>query len=143
MPLLLGLLLTPVSAAAGTLALMLIEAQGLSMAPLALLVGTVLGSILGWPVSMLFLPLACYAIEATPYDRQSVHVGVGLVSGVVMMLWMGRRTSLGITRETLELCLAGAVGGTACGALQGWFFMRRRRAADKAAAGSPAPPARS
>jgi hypothetical protein len=143
MPFLLGLILTPVGAGAGTLALMLIDAQGLSIHPMALLIGTVVGVIMAPPVTLLILPLACYAIEATPYDRQSVHVGVGLLSGTIVMLWMGWHTSSGVTKETLELTLAGAVGGTVCGALQGWAFRRRRVPPDKAAAGSPARPAHS
>jgi hypothetical protein len=144
MPFLFGLILTPVGAAAGTLALMLIDAQGLSMDPMALLVGTVVGIIMAPPVTLLILPLACYTIEATPYDRQSVHVGVGVVSGTIVMLWMGWHTSFGITRETLELTFAGAIGGMVCGGLQGWAFRRRRSISpDRVAAGSPAPPARS
>jgi hypothetical protein len=125
LPFLLSLLLTPVAAAIGTVVLMFFEFDGLTFHPLALLVGTVVGVAFAAPVTLLVLPLGYYLLLGSPYDKCVVHVGIGLISGAVLMLFMGRHTVFGFTAEAFQLSVAGGISGTICACIQWWAFKRR------------------
>jgi hypothetical protein len=145
MPFLLGLVFTPVGAAAGTLTMILLNLDSGSLwFRIELLpFGTMAGSVLMAPITIIVLPFADLAIRGTRYDAWTVHAGLGFWAGGLWMLglcvWIG--VDARYTRLTLELCLAGAVCGAICGHALWWILKRPH--GPWAEAGSPAPPAHS